>query len=156
MKLVLVGIRGKGFNMKKVNQRCAVLKLDIEEINMNIKSHEEIINTHKSNIKDIEVEKRITRNNMKNKMTKYGVSVDLVANFLTPNIYRKVFQAGFEMAKAPDVEEIVSLMKKIEMFENEVNALEKEIFSIGIEIRRYINHRDDLVRDWRYLKCAKL
>ena len=89
---------------------------------------------------------------MKNLMTRYGVSVDFVADALIPNPLIAVAKGTYDMYQSPSIKEIKDHMDKVDGLEKKIKNTEDEIFQIGTRIRSSVDKRDDLVRTWRYLK----
>lgn len=140
--------------MKKNTERiCHELNNQLDDLTRDIRSHEELISTHKSSIRDIDQELRITRNEMKNAMTQYGVSSDIVTSIVVPTKRLGAAKDVFEVTQSPRAEDIEILMGEVDSLEREIEELEDEIFRIGVELRDFYDQRDDVQRELRRLGC---
>lgn len=139
----------------KRNQRCEEIKRKLNEVNKQIAAHEKTISVHKEKAKNFKQEKDIIKAEMKNMMTKYGVSLDYVADAFIPNPLLAIAKGSGDILGSPSAKRIEEMMKKIQKKEMEISKLEQKIMELGQKIRSLVFQRDDLVQDWRYSGCGR-
>lgn len=135
------------------NPKCEKLMDEMRDINDEIESFEDQVSDIKRNIqnlKNVNRESKIDRNNM---MTKFGVSKDLVVGSLVNNPVVSVLKGLNDDLGAPTEREIEEIMIKISDIESDIEGLENEIFLTGLEVRRLTIKRENIFRERRFLGC---
>ena len=136
-------------------EKCKKLKHELDDINVQIALRENKIQELKKEMNMVGKGEDEVRADLKNKMTRYGVSKDFIIDALVPNKIAAILKAGSDVIGAPEAREIENLMIQVQKLKKIIKTKEKDIIKEGLQIRPLMLQRDELVKDWRFSGCGK-